>query len=465
MSRIGADVPVWEPYDLVVCGGGPAGIPAALAARRSGLSVLLVEGQGQLGGVTTSAGVSHLLGGRTPDNRHQLVGGVFHEITQELVRRGGAIDPTTIDWSGKYQPHGWHKGSLGAGVPVDPHLYAALLDEKMLDAGVEVLFFTQFVDAVVDEGRVTHVVLFNKSGLFAVPTKAVVDATGDADVAARSGCQVTKGRDEDGLMTPATLVFHVDNVDQDALAADIYAKDSPRFRDLIQALREKGEWDFPYEIFISVQLAQKGTMMINTTRITDVDGTDGRSISKGMMQGRREVLKLMALMRRHFPGFERAQIKLVAPALGVRETRRIVGDFVLRVDDLVEGAEFPDTIGYSGYGWDLPDPKKPSLQPMHGVKRKRTWTPIPYRVLVPRPVGNVICPGRAISVERDVLGPLREQAPCYAMGHAAGLAAAQAVREGLTFQEVDTDALREALVSEGAIVDFAEDREPVGAGR
>ena len=458
-------LPVWEGYDVVVCGGGPSGIPAALAARRAGLSVLLVEGQGQLGGVTTSAGVSHLLGGRTPDNKHQLVGGIFQEITTDLARRGGAIDPTTIDWSGKYQPHGWHKGSLGAGVPVDPHLYAALLDEKMLEAGVEVLFFTQFVDAAVEDGRVTHVVLFNKSGLFAVAAKVVVDATGDADVAARSGCEVTKGREEDGLMTPASLIFHVDGVDQEALEADIYEKDSPRFRELIAALREKGEWTFPYEIFISVQLAQKGTMMINTTRITDVDGTDGRSISRAMMQGRREVLRLMELMRRHFPGFAEARIKLVAPALGVRETRRIVGDFVLAVEDLVEGAEFADTIGYSGYGWDLPDPKKPSLQPMHGVARKRSWTPIPYRVLVPRPVENVICPGRAISVERDVLGPLREQAPCYAMGHAAGLAAAQAVREGLAMREVDSDALREALVTEGAIVDFAGDRETVGVTR
>jgi hypothetical protein len=453
--RYGADLPVWESYDLVVCGGGPAGIPAALAARRQGLRVLLVEGQGQLGGTTTSAGVSHLLGGRTPDNRHQLVGGLFLEITEELARRGGAIDPRTIDWSGKYQPHGWMKGSLGAGVPVDPNLYAALLDEKMLQAGVDVLFFTQFVEPVVADGRVTHVVLFNKSGLFAVPATAVVDATGDADVAARAGCAVTKGRPEDGLMTPATLIFHVDGVDQDALAAGIYEQDSPRFRELIADLRARGEWTFPYDIFISVQLARKGTMMINTTRITDVDGTDGRSVSRGMMQGRREVLRLMDLMRRHFPGFAAAQIKSVAPVLGVRETRRIVGDYVLAVDDLIAGADFPDTVGYSGYGWDLPDPKRPSHQPMHGVARRRTWTPIPYRVMVPRPVANVVCPGRAISVERDVLGPLREQAPCYAMGHAAGLAAVQVVREGLAFREVDAAALREALLADGAIVDFA----------
>ena len=266
--RYGADVPVWDAYDLVVCGGGPSGIPAALAARRAGLRVLLVEGQGQLGGTTTSAGVSHLLGGRTPDNRHQLVGGLFLEITEELARRGGAIDPRTIDWSARYQPHGWMKGSLGAGVPVDPNLYAALLDEKMLQAGVDVLFFTQFVEPVVADGRVTHVVLFNKSGLFAVPATAVVDATGDADVAARAGCAVTKGRPEDGLMTPATLIFHVDGVDQDVLEAGIYEQDSPRFRELIADLRARGEWTFPYDIFISVQLTRKGTMMINTTRIT-----------------------------------------------------------------------------------------------------------------------------------------------------------------------------------------------------
>lgn len=182
-----------------------------------------------------------------------------------------------------------------------------------------------------------------------------------------------------------------------------------------------------------------------------------------MMQGRREVHALMGLMRRHFPGFQDAQVKLVAPLLGIRETRRIVADFVLTVEDLVEGADFPDTIGYSGYGWDLPDPQRPSHQPMSGVARKRTYTPIPYRVMVPRPVENVICPGRSISVERPVLGPLREQGPCYAMGHAAGLAAVQARREHLAFRDVDAAALREALLAQGAIVDFSPDAS--GSGR
>lgn len=376
----------------------------------------------------------------------------------DVVVCGGAINPVNIQGE-KFSPHGWtgEVSPLTYGVPFDPIQMVALLDEKMLEAGVDVLFFTNMVDVLVEDNRITHVVIFNKSGLQAIPTRAVVDATGDADVAARSGCEIVKGRSEDGLMTPATLMFHVDQVDQDALASEIYRTGSNRFRELIQSLRDAGEWTFPYDIFISVQLTEKGTLMVNTTRITDVDGTDGRSISRGMMQGRSEVQRLFALMKRHFPGFANARIKMVAPVLGIRETRRIVGDYVYTVEDLVNERDFDDTIGFSGYGWDLPDPKRPSYQPMHnGPKLKRPYTPIPYRVLVPRPIENVICPGRAISVERDVLGPLREQGPCYAMGHAAGQAAVQVVCDNVAFKNIDIDRLRQELRARGAVVDWYE---------
>jgi hypothetical protein len=459
--RFSREIPVVEEFDLVVCGGGPAGVPAALAARRSGLKVLLVEQFGQLGGAGTSGGVSHLLGGRTTDNRYWCVAGIFKEVVDDLAGRGGALHPLNIEPE-KFSPHGWTgvQSSLTYGVPFEPAHMAALLDEKMLEAEVDLLYFTSVVDVECDGKRISHLILHNKSGLQAVPTRAVVDATGDADVAARSGCEVVKGRPEDGLMTPATLMFHVDGVDQDALRDEIYRTESNRFRELVQKLRATGEWTFPYDIFISVQLTEKGTLMINTTRLVDVDGTDGWSLSLGMMRGRREVEELFALMQRHFPGFEKARIKMVAPMLGVRETRRIVADYVYSVEDLVGARDFEDTIGFSGYGWDLPDPKRPSYQPMHNDKdaprMKRNYTPIPYRVMVPRPVENLICPGRSISVERDVLGPLREQAPCYAMGQAAGQAAVQVVGEGIGFGEVDTERLHQELRVAGAVVDWHE---------
>ena len=455
------DIPIGDAYDVVVCGGGPSGIPAALSARRAGLKVLLIEQTGQLGGVGTSAGVSHLLGGRTKDNKHWCVAGIFKEIVEDLSARGGALNPVDIEGE-TFSPHGWtgKVSNLTYGVPFDPIQMVALLDEKMLEAGVDVLFFTAMVDVVVEGGRITHVVIFNKGGLWAIPTRAVVDATGDGDVVARCGCDFVKGREEDGLMTPATLMFHVDRVDQDVLASEIYRTGSNRFRELIQDLRDQGEWPFDYDIFITVQLQEKGTLMVNTTRICDVDGTDGRSLSKGMMQGRGEVSRLFALMQKHFPGFKDARIKMVAPVLGIRETRRIIGDFVYTVADVADELNFEDNIGFSGYGWDLPDPKKPSYQPMHSdagaPKLKRMYTPIPYRVLVPKPVENVICPGRAISVERHVLGPLREMGPCYAMGQAAGLASVQVVRDGVAFKDVDTDRLRANLKAVGAVVDWHE---------
>ena len=449
-------IPLLDSYDLVVCGGGPSGIPAALSAARSGLQVLLVEQTGQLGGTGTSAGVSHLLGCRTSDNRAWCVAGIFKEIVEDLAARGGAIDPRDIHTDSN-SPHGWggKVSNLTYGVPFDPIQMTLLLDEKMLEAGVDMLYFTGFVDCIVENRLITHVVLSNKSGLQAVPCKAVIDATGDGDVAARSGCRFTKGRDSDGLMTPATLMFHVNNVQQDEIADHITKAGNNRFSNLIEQLRKEGKWDFAYKIYISVQLNEKGTMMINTTRICDVDGTDGRSISKGMMQGRREVTKLFGLMRQYFPGFANAHIKMVAPVLGIRETRRIIGEFVLTVEDMIQGQTFEDTIGFSGYGWDLPDPKKPSYQPMHcdDAKTKNDYLPIPYRVMVPVPVNNVICPGRAISVERDVLGPLREMAPCYAMGHAAGLAGVEVVNNDISFANVNIKQLRQKLAEQGAVVD------------
>jgi hypothetical protein len=353
--------------------------------------------------------------------------------------------------SAKYQPHGWFQG-LVHGVPFDPFAMAALLDRTLAGAGVDVMLGTLAVDALVDGNRIAHVVIAGKGGLRAVAAKAIVDATGDADVAFRGGCETTLGRDGDRLMTPATLMFHVDNVDQDALSAYIHEQDSPRLRELIQRLRSAGEWPFPYEIFISVQLQEKGVMMINTSRLCAVDGTDPTSLSDAYRRGRAETQQLLAIMRKHLPGCASVRLKAVAPLLGVRETRRIVGDFIFSVEAAAAGTAFPDTVGWSGYGWDLPDPKRPSHQPMHGVK-KPPFLPIPYRTMVPRPLTNLICPGRAVSVERDVLGPLRVMAPCMAMGEAAGLAASMVARSDAPFAAIATAELVARLRRQGAIID------------
>lgn len=437
-------------YDLVVCGGGPAGCAAALAARRNGLSVLLLDNQGQLGGMGTSGLVSHWLGGRKNDCKTWAAGGIFKMLATEAAAREIALLPAA-EPAGKWSPHGWSGGQLNAGVPFDPFGMAAFLDEKILAAEIDVLLQTTAIDAVVRQQKISQIIISNKSGLAAVSAKLVVDATGDADVAARSGCEFVKGREADNLMAAATLQFHLYNVDQEALSEYIHQNKARRFREKIRQLRKIGEWPFPYDIFISAQLQEKGVFMINTSRLVGIDGTDGASVTDGLVRGRQETWKLLGILKKHFPGFANAKIKAVAPALGIRETRRIVGDLVLAVEDLNSEKNFPDTIGFSAYGWDLPNPKRPSDNPHHGHRLE--LTPIPYRVMLPRPIENLIVPGRAISVERPVLGPLRVMAPCMVMGEAAGEAAALALKNAATFAKVNTDELRENLRQHGAIVE------------
>ncbi|MDP7162938.1 MAG: FAD-dependent oxidoreductase [Phycisphaerae bacterium] len=452
--RLGSrDIPVLGDFDVVVCGGGPAGVPAAMAGRRQGLSVLLVEGLGQLGGMGTAGMVSLWLGGRTGDCNRWVVGGIFRQMATEAAQRGFALLPQA-QANRKYHPFGW-KDHLLHGIPFDPFAMAAYLDEKVTEAGVEVLLMTQAFDAAVEGRRITHVILCNKNGLSAVKAKAFIDATGDADIAARSGCDVIAGREEDGLMMPATLMFIVDRVDQDALSAYIHQHEAVRFADEISRLRSAGKWPFPYDIFISIQLTEKGTMLINTSRLCGVDGTDAASVTEGLIRGRAEVRQLLVIMREHFPGFANARLKAVAPALGIRETRRICSHFTMTVDDVLNGRQFPDTIGFSSYEWDVPDAKRPSYQAMHKQDvPKPTVTPIPYRIMIPRPIENLICPGRPVSVEHQVLGPLRVMGPCFAMGEAAGQAARQVVRHGVAFGEVNVQELRDELKANGAIVDW-----------
>ena len=446
-------------YDVVVCGGGPSGCAAALAAKREGLKVLLLEGQGQLGGMATSGLVSQWLGGRN-QRGEWVVGGLFREIAEEAALQGHVLLPE-LDPDRKYHPFGWFNWFIH-GVPLDPYGVARFLDEKMKSFGIDVLLLTQVVDVLTTQDRITHVIAFNKGGLTAVPAKAVIDATGDADVAARSGCKYVKGREEDGLMTPATLEFHVDHVDGAALSRYIEEQRDPKLRNKIKQLREAGIWTFPYDIFICTQLTQPDTFYVNTVRLVGIDGTNGRSVTEGMIRGRAEAARLVSILREHIPGFERVQLKAVAPLLGVRETRRIVSRSMMTVHDLSQDNDFPDIIGFSMYGWDLPDPKRPSVQPFanddarsgyqYKVKKGLT-TPLPFGIMVPQPIRNLICPGRAVCVERQVLGPVRVMAPCMAMGEASGVAASQVVAGDVAFGDVNVDRLRDRLRELGAIVD------------
>lgn len=451
------DIAVKAAYDVIVCGAGPSGCTATLSAAREGLSVLLIESTSQLGGMAVSGHVSHWLGGRTQEGKW-VVGGLFKKIAMETAERGYSVIPY-LDNKDEYHPYGWFNWFIH-GIPLDPYSVDYYLDTKMQDAEVDVLFNTDFVSVKMDGECITHVILHNCEGLFAVGAKAVIDSTGNAEVAFRCGCRTVKGTD--GKLAPASLIFHVYNVDTARLTCAIKQNRDPKFRDLIKELRNKNIWKFPYDIFICTKLPAEGEYYVNTDRITGIDPTDSASLSSGYRKGRQEIHELIDIFRKYFPGFENVRLKSVAPLMGIRESRRICGDFVMTEEDLIESRRFEDTIGFSMYGWDLPDPEKPSVQPFASdtkkgyvpKKEKSLYTPLPYRIMIPQGVKNLICPGKSVSVQGQVLGPVRVMAPCMAMGEAAGTASAEVVKKSMAYKDVDIHLLKGKLREYGCIVDY-----------
>lgn len=434
-------------YDTVVCGGGFSGFAAAYAAAREGMRTLLVERGSCLGGVGTAGLVNDILGQRRHENGKLVnsVGGIYCELERRLLAAGHAIDANGVDPA--HNPHGWLAG-LASGLIYDNEYMKVQLEEMLGEVGAEILYYTDVIDVVREENRLRSVIICNKSGLGKIDADCFVDATGDGDLCVSAGVPFDMG-DEEGGLAAASLEMHVDGVDKAALEAYMYETKDFRFRKIIGELSAQGVWKFPYEIFISVNLCREDVFFINTIRQVGIDGTDAASLTAGTIDGRRENLALLDIMRRYFPGFANARLRQIAPVIGIRETRRIRGEYTLAMQDLIDSVVFPDSIAVSSYGWDLPHPKHPSLQPSSGVKRRTPYTHIPYRCLLPVGVENLIMAGRCISCEREVLGPVRVMGPCLAMGEAAGIAASMA-QDG-NFRGVSVSALREKIEARGGI--------------
>ena len=439
-------------YDFVVCGGGPAGFACAVSAARMGLSVALIERNGCLGGTATSAGVNHFLGGRklniATGEHVRVVGGIFDELTDHLINNGKAIEPNTIDLN--FNPFGWYP-RMASGIAFDETSLKIAMDDFCDSAGVRVYYNTVITDVEMNNKKISGAIVWNKDGFIRLNATSFADCTGDGDLAKLSNCLYDKGRKEDGLMTPCSIEMHVDHVDGNELVAYQNLHQSPKLVEIIEHLKEKGIWRFPYEIFVTIQLVDKDVFMINTIRQVGIDGTDEASVSRALAEGRRENVKLFNIMREYFPGFKNARIRKMADYLGVRETRRIRGRYTITVEDALSGKHYEDCIAATTYNFDLPDPIHPSYDTMMGDakkphdERKHIVIRIPYRSLLPIDIENLIVAGRCISADREVLGPIRIMGPCMMTGQAAGTAAFLAQKHDGLFSEVTPSELRSLL--------------------
>lgn len=449
--------PVRQDVDILVVGGGPAGITAALAAAESGLKVALIENRSFLGGnMTIGLPVLGFLG----QQGNQIIKGLPDKFIQRLKERQAASE---------HRPCPLHMSIT----LVEPEAVKNVALEMMNEAGVDVLLYAMCADVIKDGDTLRGVIIESKSGREAILAKVIIDCTGDADVAFRAGVPCEQGNEKGGVQPP-TLMFCLSGVDTDKLRTSIaeeprtyltdfipaeYFGQNHQFivvglRSLLQKAREDG-LDLPVERTIIITGLRKGEAWINMTRVNGVDGTDPSSLTFGETEGRRQINDIFKYLTTYVPGFEGAWISKMAPFLGIRETRRIVGEYVMTADDLLSCARFDDAVAVASYPLDIHHPE--------GGGCTLTWCgdcyDIPYRALVPLKIENLLVAGRCISTTHEAMSAIRVMAPCMAMGEAAGRAAKQAVENHIAPRQVNVAELQKELLEQGAYL-----REPDAVG-
>lgn len=471
---------IGENYDVIVCGGGTAGCAAALAAARGGAKTLLIERSFSIGGMLTigNAGITKItkhykdhedyrtkITARLKDHADevQVAGGIVKEYCHRMMDQGDALGTD---------------GQVGAYVFSDRYGSQFTMMDMLEEAGVQVLYDTRVCAAKMDGNTITGVLVCNKSGFTEYPAKQVIDTTGDGDVAVAAGAETVYGVTQEdieegggqvlGQVTKTGSMYRVRGVDLNKLIA--YLKENPhlfkvqRFgimslEDVEKAL-QKG--DMAVFSIVLPAFKEDGTqvtsqiynapasdevILLNSDQFVEINGLDAIAVSNGQAKLFKQIRNNLDLFRKEIPGFENARFSHI-PDIGIRETRRIKGDYTLTGMDLFKGVDFPDSIGCGGHPADA----KHLREDVENFKYENWMFHMPYRVMLPKGIENLLVAGRCISSSRLAYACIRPTVQCMVLGEAAGTAAAIAVKDGVTARGVDVQKLRETLTQNGAIV-------------
>ena len=426
------EIPVYDEVDVLVCGGGPAGFCAAVAAARAGAKTLLVEQANCLGGIATAGGHNHLCLYTSWGSDELVVGGIPLEMARRVVDMGcGVMARGNVDFE-------------------LPGMKLAL-EQLAAEAGVKLLYHTLFADAIVHDGRVVGACIQNKTGRQAVLARRVVDATGDADVAASAGAPYEVGRESDGACQPASLMFTLGGVDWQRTCE--FRKDDYKLQHVWKAAQAAGDMEpFQNQImgwwWTPTRPDQVG---VNFTHLVGVDCTNAESITAATIEGRRQAFHMIPVFRKYVPGMEGCYLISTAALLGTRESRRIVGEVVLSDEDILRRRAWDDAVCYGSFFIDVHNCTGPGMDGETYRPEKGFRYPIPYRCLVPKEIDNLLVAGRCISATHRALGSTRVMPQCAALGQAAGTAAALSLAADCPPRALGPAKLQSALRAAGAL--------------
>lgn len=445
-----------EDYDVIVVGGGPAGIGAAVAASRCGAKTLLVERHNYLGG-ELATGLANLTFFDFKGRR--VIGGIAEELVQRMVSKNASTGHVKVQ-----------SGQIYSTIYYDYEYLKYELMEMVLEAKVNLLFHVFFVDTVMDGLKACGIVVETKSGREVILGKVIIDTTGDADVAAAAGVSYEFGRTADGKAQAMTLMFRLGGVDleriplsefqnQRAPGVTVGIKPGNSQPSLIRVQGSLRSWDdevkrrnlFPDANHdICITSSRDGECNVNSTRVGNYSALNSRELTLAEIETRRQAYGLAKLLKEKVPGFENSYIQSTSCYIGVRETRRIIGEYVLTVEDVLEGRNFDDGIARSSYCIDIHDPEGKGIT-FNYIKDGGSCG-IPYRCLLPRKIKNLIVAGRCISATHEAQASIRVTAICTATGEAAGVAGAMAVQKKLDVADVPINELKDTLRNNGAIL-------------